>query len=191
MAITMPTYRFSVNEYERMVEAGVLDEDARVELIRGEIVAMSPIGGKHVSVVGLTDRSAQRQLGDDLLILVQSPIRLPEDGEPQPDLAIVRFAYYDPSPPSPADVYLVIEVSDSSLHHDRTIKMPLYAEAGIPEAWLFDIVADVIERHTEPIGGRYRQVATAGRGQRLASLVLPALTFAVDDVLGPADAARH
>jgi Uma2 family endonuclease len=190
MAAVMPTYRFSVDEYERMVEAGVFDEDARVELIRGEIVTMSPVGGKHVTVVGLADRAAQRQLGADLLVLAQSPIRLPTDGEPQPDLAIVRFTYYDPSPPSAEDVFLVIEVGDSSRDHDRTVKLPLYAEAGIPEAWLFDIVADVIERHTEPIGGHYRHVATAGRGQRLASLVLPNLTFDVAELLGPTDASK-
>lgn len=184
MVVAMPTYRFSVDEYERMVEASVFDEDARVELIRGEIVAMSPIGEAHVFCLAAVTDAVANAKGRDLLLLVQSPIRLPDGSRPQPDLAIARPAGHRRTLPSPPDVLLVAEVADSSLNHDRSVKLPLYAEAGIPEAWLFDVVAEQIERHTEPRQGRYRQITIAGRGERLASTVVPSVTFDADDVFG-------
>ena len=185
MAVAMPTHRFTVDEFERMIEAGVLAEDARVELIRGEIVEMSPIGGRHIACVARSTSLLARQTGPDVWVSVQSAIRLPEDGEPQPDIVLLRSTYRAPTPPSPVDIVLVIEVADSSLHHDRNAKLPLYAEAGIPEAWIFDLLHDQIERHTEPHEGRYRQVAVAGRGQALSSAVAPTVTFEVDEALGP------
>ncbi len=115
---------------------------------------------------------------------MQNPIRLAGGSEPQPDLALVKRRRYRQTHPTAADVLLVIEVADTSLAYDRTVKLPLYAEAGVAEAWLIDLVNDTIERHTDPRGGRYRQVAIAGRGESLASTVLPAVAIAVDAVLG-------
>ena len=112
------------------------------------------------------------------------PIRLPPDGEPEPDFAAVRDRAYGSALPVPDDVLLVIEGADSSRDYDRRVKLPLYAAAGIPEAWLVDLVAETVERYTQPHKGRYQQLTLAGRGQSLASTVLPAVILPVDDVLG-------
>ena len=178
------TYRFSVEEYHKLGETGIFHEDDRVELIAGEIVEMSPVGGRHVEAVSRFTRLLSRQVGDGMLVNVQSPIRLANDGEPEPDLAVVRDRAYGGELPTAADVLLVIEVADTSLAYDRNVKLPLYAAAGIPESWLYDVGAAAIERHSEPRNGRYRLVALAGRGESLTSTVLPAVTLSVDDILG-------
>ena len=129
-------------------------------------------------------RLLSRQLGDDALVSVQNPLRLSDDDEPQPDLAVLRDRDYGDAVPTAADALLVIEVADTSRDADRNTKLPLYAAAGIAEAWLVDLVAESIERHTEPRANGYRLIARAGRGESLASTVLPALTLVADAVLG-------
>ncbi len=176
--------RFTADEYHRMAEAGILTEDDRVELIAGEIVEMAAIGVRHADCLTALTDLLRELLGQEVSLRVQNPIHLAEGSEPQPDLALVKRRRYRQTHPTAADVLLVIEVADTSLAYDRTVKLPLYAEAGIAEAWLIDLVNDTIERHTDPRGGRYRQVAIAGRGESLASTVLPAVAIAVDAVLG-------
>ena len=190
MAIQLPRWRFTVGDYEQMIAAGILGEDDRVELIAGDIVEMSPVGGEHVERVGRLTRTVSRAIDDTLLVSVQSPIRLTDDSEPQPDLAVVRDRAYAGKLPTAADVLLIIEVADSSRDFDRNIKLPRYAAAGIPEAWLFDLTSETIERHSEPRGGRYGLIAVAGRGDTLTSTVLPALTIDVDTILGSKDSAE-
>ena len=177
MAIERRRRRFTVDEYARMVDAGVLTEEDRTELLAGEVVEMSPIGIRHMHCTNRTGKVVGRALGDDLILSVQNPIRLSRDGMPQPDLAV--FVDRGDSAPMPTDdeVLLVIEVSDSTRDNDRQIKLPLYAAAGIPEAWLFDLATEAIERHTEPVDGRYTLIAVAGRGQSLESTVIPGLTI--------------
>ena len=185
MAVPLPRYRFTVAEYEAMGRAGILGEDARVELVRGEVIQMSPVAPRHADSVAMLNRRLTRQVPDDVLVLVQSPIRLPDNSEPEPDLALVRFARYTKALPTAADVLVVIEVADSSRDYDRAVKLPLYAAAGIPEAWFADLVADRVERHTEPGPDGYQQIALVGRGKTLTSTVLPGVTIAVDEVLSP------
>lgn len=182
-------YRFSVADYELMIEAGILAEDDRVELLAVEIVAMGRgpacgCGGAHIGRVNVVSNRLVRQVDPAITVSVQNPIRLSDDSEPQPDIAVLRPGTPTHAVPLTADVLLVIEVAESSRDTDRNVKFPLYAAAGIPEAWLVDLVAGVIERHTEPRNGRYTLVALAGRGESLPSTVLPHLVFAADDVLG-------
>ena len=184
MSVPRPHHRFSVDDYEQMIEVGILREDDRVELIRGEIVEMSPIGGPHNACLNRLIRLSRRQLGDDVYLQIQGPIRLPDDGEPQPDFAVVQVGFDERRPPTTAFVLLVGEVADSSLEYDRNTKLPLYAAAGIPEAWLFNLVAYRIERHTDPGPSGYRTVVFAEAGQQLASTVLPDLTFDAAELLG-------
>jgi Uma2 family endonuclease len=126
-----------------------------------------------------------RSTGPDIWVSTQNPIRIPEDSEPQPDIVVQRAAYDEELPPTPSDIFLVIEVADSSLEYDRNIKLPRYAEAGIPEAWLFNLVANRIERHTEPSHGGSRTVAYAeAAGQQLPSTILPDLRFDAAELLG-------
>jgi Uma2 family endonuclease len=184
MSVPRPHHRFTVDEYERMAEVGILGEDDRVELIWGEIVEMSPIGARHVACLRQTSRACHRQLGDDVFIHVQDPIRLLHDGEPQPDLSLIRVTYDQARVPAASDVYLVVEVADSSLEYDRSVKLPLYAASGIPEAWLFNLIANRLERHTDPAPGGYQIVAFAEGGQQLPSTVLPDLIFDASELLG-------
>ena len=175
--------RFMVDDYERMAAAGILTEDDRVELIAGEIVEMSPIGDRHVGCVNVLADLLADLVRREALISVQNPIRLSADGEPQPDIALLRRGA-PRAVPTPDDVLLVIEVADSSRDYDRGVKLPLYAAAGIKEAWLVDLVAEIIERHTDPYDGVYRRIAPARRGESLSSTVLPAIVLSVDAVLG-------
>ena len=175
--------RFTVAEYQRMGEVGIFSEDDRVELIAGEIYQMSPIGVRHARCVTRLTRILSRQAGPDMLIGVQNPIYLPGESALQPDLAIVHDR--DPGDlwPIVTDILLVMEVSDSTLAYDRGTKLPLYATAGIAEAWIVDLTAETLERHTEPRDGRYRLIASARPGESLASTVLPTLTIPVTDIL--------
>lgn len=175
--------RFTVADYERMVTAGILTEDDRIELVGGEIFEMSPIGGRHVQCVNRLTGFLSRNAGPGMVVSVQNPVRLPPDGEPQPDLAIIHDRDYSGLLPTVADVLLVIEVADSSREYDRGMKFPLYAAAGITEAWLVDIVAATVERYTEPRAGSYRVVTYAHTGESLPSTVIPSLSIPVDTIL--------
>lgn len=176
--------RFTVTEYEQMIASGILAEDDRVELIAGEIVDMSPIGGRHLGSVNVLTTLAVNLAGPEAIVSVQNPIHLSPDSIPQPDLALLRLDTPRNTVPTADDILLVIEVADSSRDYDRNVKLPLYAAAGIAEAWLVDLVAETIERYTEPRNGRYHQTVLAECGEALTSTVLPALTLAVDAILG-------
>ncbi|MGI8827925.1 MAG: Uma2 family endonuclease [Chloroflexota bacterium] len=176
--------RFTVNDYRHMAETGILTEDDSVELIDGEIVEMTPVGGRHLVCVSRLTHLLVQYLGSDAIASIQSPVRLGEYQEPEPDAAVIRARDYGDDLPTPGDVLLLIEVSDTSLAYDRGRKLPLYASAGIPESWLVDIPGDAIERHTNPAGGRYSVTLRVGRGEEIESTVLPGLVIAADEVLG-------
>jgi Uma2 family endonuclease len=178
------TYRFSFEDYVRMHEAGIFNEDSPVELIRGEIIEMAAQGTAHVACIGALYRIFARQLADTVVVFQQCTIRLPGPNAPEPDLTVVRPDYDRQALPAPPDILFVGEISDSTLAHDRRIKLPLYAEAGIPEAWIFNLVDHQIERHTAPRDGRYHQITIATRGEQVTSSVLSVLTFDVNEILG-------
>ena len=177
-------FRFTAALYERMIASGILGEDDRVELIDGEIIAMSPMGARHADGIIVADELLHERIGREARIMVQCPIRLSDESEPEPDLAVLRRRSYRRTLPTAADVLLVIEIADSSRDFDRTIKLPLYAANGIPEAWLIDLAAETIERHTAPVEGRYTMTLIARRGQRVESLSVPQLTLAPDEFFG-------
>lgn len=178
--------RFNVDEYHRMAEVGILTEDDRVELLGGEVVQMSPIRSRHAACVKRWNRLLSEQLASDWVLGVQDPIRLGTNIELQPDLSVLRLQedYYANELPSPEDVLIVIEVADTSLSYDRGVKIPLCARAGIPEVWLVDLSAEVVERHSEPSESGYDLTARARRGDSLASTVIPDLSLRAEDVLG-------
>lgn len=184
MAASLPRYRFTVADYRRMGESGILAPDARVELLDGEIVTMSPIGPLHVWSVTLLAGHVGEQTRHVAHLSVQNPIYLGEHDEPQPDIALIRRDAQPGAPFTAADVLLVIEVADSSREYDRETKLRRYAAAGIPESWLADLTSTVLERHSEPRDGLYRQVALGRPGDTLASTVVPELTIPVDLALG-------
>lgn len=169
-----------------MAEFGILSEDDRVELIEGEIVRMSPIGSRHAACVGRLNRLLNRLVGLDAIVRVQDPIRLNGYSEPEPDVALVkpRSDFYSREHPGPGDVLLLIEVADTSVERDLEAKLPLYAQAGIPEAWLVNLPAETIEVHSRPDSGEYRETVRVKRGETLESRTIPGLEVAADDILG-------
>lgn len=177
---------FTVEEYHRMVPAGILTEDDRAELIEGEIVEMAPIGSRHAACVDRLNHRFTRQLGPDVIARVQNPICLGEHSEPQPDVTLLRprADFYARAHPGPEEVLLLVEVAETSPEYDRDVKLPLYARAGIAEVWLVVLSEEGIEIYRQPSSQGYGEVRRVGRGGSLAPLAFPELVLAVDEVLG-------
>lgn len=187
MAVGLKTRRFTIDEYYRMAEAGILSEDDRVELIQGEIVEMPPIGSHHAGTVASIDSLFSSRLGNRVIVWVQNPLRLRfVESEFQPDVVLLRPRpdFYRQSHPGAQDVYLVIEVADTSLEKDRHVKLPLYARAGVPEAWIVDLTANRVEVYRQPTPDGYREARVLQRGESLTIEAFPDLTLSVDDLLG-------
>jgi Uma2 family endonuclease len=178
---------FSVDEFERMAEAGILSEDCRYELIRGEVIEMPPPGSLHASRVKRLNRLFTSRLGESAIISVQDPVVLDRYSEPVPDLALLRSRedFYAVAHPSPEDVLLLVEVAESSLIWDRTTKAKLYAESGIVEYWLLDIRGDALIVHAQPQNGVYRNIVTVTRGETVQPQQFTGLLFTVAEILGP------
>ncbi|MCP5197728.1 MAG: Uma2 family endonuclease [Gammaproteobacteria bacterium] len=169
-----PRHRWTVAEYHRMGEVGLLNEDSRVELIEGEIIEMAPIGSPHGGGVKYLNNKLVSLLHGKAIVSVQDPIILGGHAEPQPDIALLRWRddFYRTVNPHAEDVLLVIEVSDSTLRYDRDVKVPLYANHGIPEVWLLDIQDRQLEVYREPLNGEYRQRECRRTGQ-IAPILYP------------------
>lgn len=177
---------FTVDEYHRMADAGILTEDDRVELIDGQVVRMSPIKSRHASCVDRLTALFTRRLRDRAIVRVQNPIILGRHSEPQPDVVILRPRpdYYATRHPGPADVLLLIEVGDATREYDREIKLPLYARAGISEVWLVDLRDEVLSAYRGPALKSYRNRIDFGRGSRLPAIAFPRVAIRVNDILG-------
>jgi Uma2 family endonuclease len=164
-----------------MGDAGILKPTERVELIRGEIIEMSPIGPRHVAFVNNLTQLLVTRLEGRAIVSVQNPVALDDDTEPEPDLAILRRRRpvpYKESEPATEDVLLLIEIGDTSLTYDRGTKLRLYAEAGIPEYWVVDAPAEVVEIHRGPAAGGYGETQRLTGGatvslQAFPDIVLP------------------
>jgi Uma2 family endonuclease len=186
MSVQIARRHFTVEDFYRMLEAGILTEDDRVELIDGEIVEMSPIGSRHASCVMRLTTLLTEQLGRAVVVSLQNPLRLSTKTEPLPDVVVLkpRADFYAESHPGPGDVLLVVEVSDTTLAYDRQVKLPLYARAGVPEVWIVNLPKAVVEAYARPDGKSYSEIQKAGRGQALKATRLPALKLSVDDIRG-------
>jgi Uma2 family endonuclease len=181
MAIT----RYSVDDYEEMIRLGVLTENDRVELIRGEIVPKMAIGPKHSRCVKRLNRVLVPRTIGIAVVGIQDPVRL-VDSEPEPDVSLARppEEQYASRHPGPADIFLIIEVSDSSLNDDRNIMLPMYAQAGISEYWIVNLVDDCLEVYRDPQpDGTYREARVLRRGESTNIAALPGVVVAVDEVL--------
>ncbi len=176
-------HHFSVDDYEAMVAHGILSENDRVELIRGEVLEKMTIGDPHAACVNRLNQWFVRHVGDNAVVSIQNPVRL-LDSVPEPDVTVLRprADFYSSGKPRPADVLLLVEVSDSSLPFDRDVKGPLYAENGIAEYWVVKLQDICIEVHRRPQpDGRYADVRTVGRGESIEVAALPGCVFRVDD----------
>ena len=177
---------FTVGDYHRMAETGVLRPEARVELLDGQVVEMTPIGSRHAGCVNRLTRMLTGALGDRATVAIQNPAILDDFSEPQPDVAVVRYRAdgYAGRHPGPADVLLLIEVMVTSADFDRDVKVPLYARAGIPEVWLVDLEAAAVEVYREPGEEGYAVVHTATRGDQVTPSNLAHVALPVWDILG-------
>jgi len=186
MSVRIERRIFNVDEYHRMSEAGILSEDDRVELMEGEIIKMSPIGSRHAACVKRFNTLLHRKAGQAVIVSIQDPIRLDDYSEPEPDVALLRprTDFYSQAHPTPNDVILIIEVADTSLEYERTVKLPLYARAGIAEVWLAIVTRDTVEAFSRPLNGAYQEFREAKRGDVLSPAGFPDLLLSVDEILG-------
>ncbi len=166
--VMAPHRKFTVEDFHRLSETGILQEDDRVELIEGELIDMAPIGPVHASLVSLLVRRLGYGTEGRAIPWPQNPIRLGHRSEPQPDFALLRYRpdAYKEALPTAADVLLLIEIADSSICYDRDVKTPLYARHGIPEYWIIDILSRQIEVRRDPDAeqGRYRELRIVSEG---------------------------
>jgi Uma2 family endonuclease len=178
--------RFTVDEYHRMAEAGILSEDDRVELIDGEIVEMAAIGSRHAACARRLNSLFTEALRGRAIVDVADPVNLSRYSEPEPDTTVLRprADFYSGSHQTPADVLLLIEIGESTARTDRAIKAPLYARAGIVEYWLVDLQDEVIEVYADPGPNGYAACRRCGRGALITPANLEGVSLTVDAILG-------
>lgn len=183
---TFTLHKFTVEEYRRMGEVGIFPPDARVELIEGEVVKMSPIGKRHAACVARLTRMLTLSLQQVAPVWAQNPIELDGYSEPEPDVALLkpRDDFYERAHPKPEDVLIIIEVSDTTLEYDRRVKVPLYARTGIIELWVVNLNDERVETFAEPSGGAYRTAAAFSRDEEVQSRSLAALRLKVSEIFG-------
>ena len=180
-------YRFSVDEFDEMGRVGIFHHvNDRVELIKGEIVQMPPIGSEHASRVSRITQALVPRLLGRAVAWIQSSLRLASDSEPQPDFLLLRPRpdHYASANPSPSAVLLLIEVSDTSIDYDRTVKLPLHATAAIPEVWLVVVPDRSVEIYRDPSPSGHRDVSRRTSGERLAPQAFPDCECAVEELVG-------
>ena len=167
-----------------MAQAGILAEDSRVELIQGELLDMAPIGSRHAWMVSILNKVLIDAVADGAIVYTQNPIALPPDSEPQPDIALLRpkASGYADALPGAADVLLLIEVADTTVEYDRSIKLQLYAAHDIPEVWLFDLRRGVVEVNLEPTAKGYRRRLERKNTEILSPSLLPTVNVALTQV---------
>ena len=184
MTVQIVRYPFTVTDYARMRETGILAEDDRVELIDGEVRVMSPIGPFHAAIVKRLNMLLSRLLPPTVILSIQDPIQLNDYSQPQPDLAILQYRadFYAQAHPVADDVLLVIEVSDTTVDYDRDEKLPRYATANIPAAWLIDVQNLTIEHYTQPRNGKYLVKKLVEQGDTLVAQSIEALQLDVDRI---------
>src|SRR5262249_3845743 len=152
MPVEMARRLFDVDDYHRMAKAGILSEDDRVELIDGEVIAMTPIGPRHNAVVDRITRTLVTSVGDQAIVRVQGSVRLNRFREPQPDFVLLRpqADFYASRLPGPSDILLIVEIAESSLAYDRDVKARIYAQSAVPEYWLVDLDDRSVSCYSEP-----------------------------------------
>ncbi len=174
-AVLQP-FRFTIEQYYKMAEAGILKANKRYELVRGFIYEVQPVAPKHATRLKKLEKKLEACLGDHAIVFTQHPLQLAGDSEPQPDILVVKppIDQYEERHPRPEDVLLVIEIASSTLQSDRTLKLELYAKAGIPESWIVNLHKPQLEIYRDPDTdeARYREVHTFGEGEAVKPLAL-------------------
>jgi Uma2 family endonuclease len=176
---------FSVDDYYKMLDAGILTPEDRVELIDGEIFEMSPIGSRHLACVNRATRLLTMAFGTRVVVSVQNPLQLSNYTEPEPDLVLLkpRADDYAAKKPAAGDALLVVEVAETTLRFDRGVKLPRYAKAGVPEVWIENLNEDCLLVYRDPSGAAYSTSLTLRSGESVSVVALPDVVFAVEELL--------
>ena len=172
-------HKLTVFDYHTLGDVGVLAEGSRVELIDGALYDMAPIGPDHAGMVNAFSRALVLACGERAVVGVQNPVRLDEFNEPQPDFSVMlpREDMYQRRHAGPADILLLVEVAKTSLRFDKTVKLPVYARAGIGEVWVVDLVNQVIEAYQVPVDGGYSATRRYAFGEHVALALAPEISF--------------
>ena len=179
------TRKFTVEQYHKMVDVGILSEQDRVELIRGEIIEMSPIGLKHAACIKRLNQLFSKKLGDLVLIGIQDPVQLNDISQPQPDVVLLkpRDDFYQSRVPQAEDILLLIEVSDTTLKYDRETKIPLYGENAIQEVWLVDLNQHYLEVYRQPLKKGYQNIQKLQPPGIISLSFFPSFSLNLDEIL--------
>jgi Uma2 family endonuclease len=177
---------WNVEEYQRMVETGILTRGDHVELIHGEVVQMTPMGRRHSAAVAALHALFVTRLGERVVIWSQGSLPLPPGSMPEPDLLVLgpRADFYREADVRADDVLLLVEVAEISLRYDRHVKAPLYAAAGIRENWIVDVDGGAVETYRAPSPEGYRQSQRFLRGSPFSPVAFPDLILSIADILG-------
>jgi len=186
MTETITRKRFTVDDYYKLAEIGVWSEDDHVELIDGEIFEMGPMSCKHARCVLFLNEIVNEMLHHKARIGSQLPVRLNNYYELEPDILVLtpKKDHYHYSPPTAEDVYLLIEVSLSSINIDLKSKLPQYAESGVPEVWVVDLENEVVHQFTEPLGGEYQNHIIHQKNESIQAQQIEGVVLSVNDILG-------
>lgn len=186
----MRTRQWKRVEYDRLVDAGFFQPGDKVELIGGQLMVAEPQGSRHAATVSLVADALRAAFGSGWYVMVQLPVALDDESEPEPDVAVVRGAareYWDAHPSRPV---LVVEVADSSVILDRKYKASLYARAGVPDCWIVSVEEGIVEVYRQPVpspdapyGWRYAEIQRLGRGASVAPVASPSASIPVADLL--------
>ncbi|MCC7359713.1 MAG: Uma2 family endonuclease [Anaerolineales bacterium] len=182
-------YRFTRQVYHALIEARVFDEHSRVELVQGDLVTMAAINPRHASAVDRLTNMLAAGVGRHAIVRVQNPFGIGDDSEPEPDVQLLKpnANYYAGRHPGPAEIYLAIEVSPTTVRYDREVKVPLYGTAGVAEMWLRDLNVDALEVYRQPSANGYDSMLRLKPGDHVAPLAFPDLNLEVAALLPPAE----
>ena len=180
-----PPRRITVNEYYDMARAGLFAPDEHVELIEGEVVRVAPIGDRHASAVEALDELLHQAVAGRARVRCQMPVRLGEYSQPEPDLVVMRprTGRDDRGHPSADDVFLIIEISVSTLRYDLDTKVPLYARHGVPEVWVIDLKHHKLHVYKLPVEGSYKHVTSVPNAGRAAISGVDGATVDLSEIL--------
>ncbi|PHV63009.1 Uma2 family endonuclease [Cyanobacterium aponinum] len=183
--LTLPRKKFAIEEYHQIIASGVLKEDYLIELINGEIFEMSPVGFRHASCVNKLNQLLSLKLGNKAIISIQNPIKLNDNSEPQPDIVLLkpRHDFYANQHPTVEDIFLLIEVADSSIEYDRTFKIPIYAENKVQEVWLVDLNQNLLEVYQNPQINYYQSIKKLSSQDSITLTQPETITVKLDRIL--------
>lgn len=178
--------RFRAEDFRKMTEVGILPEESGWEVIDGYLIDKMSIGSNHAGTVKVLSEMLRDSTRNEAIVSVQDPIHIDDYNEPEPDIALLkrRSDFYRKSHPTPQDVLLLVEVSDSTIEYDRAIKKTLYAEAGILEYWLVNLQNNTVEVYSQPKNGNFRLARILEPGETIEAAAIENLTLKVDEILG-------